>query len=76
MNLWPLVFVPLTFVIAISISWTQSRGAPWVPTSMSTVHKMLTMAEVGPNDFTFPGLQLVRQDNKAETYLYHPVPIK
>jgi len=43
---------------------------------MSTVHKMLTMAEVGPNDFTFPGLQLVRQDNKAETYLYHPVPIK
>ena len=31
---------------------------------MSIVHKMLTMAEVGPNDFTFPGLQLVRQDNK------------
>jgi SAM-dependent methyltransferase len=167
------VFV-LTLVIVLSISWTNFRGAPWVPTSLSTVHKMLAMAEVGPNDvvydlgcgdgrtiitaarrygsravgieidplrylwcqmlitvlglrgrvqivygdffaqdlsgadvvtcyllqstneklqgkfmrelhpsarvvsndFTFPGLQLYRQDTKSEIYLYHPVPTK
>ncbi len=53
MDLWFLVFVPLTIVIVISISWTHSRGAPWVPTFMKTVHKMLTMADVGPNDVVY-----------------------
>jgi predicted RNA methylase len=28
------------------------------------------------NDFTFPGLQLYRQDTVSEIYLYHPVPAK
>ena len=32
------------------MSWTGARGAPWVPTSMKTVRRMLTMAEVGPGD--------------------------
>lgn len=33
--------------------WTNSRGAPWVPTPMSMVHEMLTMAEVGPDDLVY-----------------------
>lgn len=53
MDLWPLVFVPLTLLFAVSISWTHSRGAPWVPTSLGEVHKMLAMAEVGPTDVVY-----------------------
>ena len=33
-------------------------------------------ARVVSNDFTFPGLQLQRQDSKDSIYLYHPVPAK
>ncbi|MGD8855075.1 MAG: class I SAM-dependent methyltransferase [Chloroflexota bacterium] len=36
-----------------SILWTQSRGAPWVPTSLGKVQAMLAMAEVGPNDLVY-----------------------
>jgi SAM-dependent methyltransferase len=53
MDLWPLILVPLTLIFVISISWTQSRGAPWVPTSLGEVDKMLAMAEVGPNDVVY-----------------------
>jgi len=40
-------------VLVISMIWTNSRGAPWVPTPMSMVHGMLTMAEVGPDDLVY-----------------------
>jgi SAM-dependent methyltransferase len=40
-------------VLVISIIWTNSRGAPWVPTPMSMVHKMLKMAEVGSDDIVY-----------------------
>lgn len=43
----------LVFIFAISIVWTNSRGAPWFPTPMSMVHKMLLMAEVGPDDLVY-----------------------
>jgi 16S rRNA A1518/A1519 N6-dimethyltransferase RsmA/KsgA/DIM1 with predicted DNA glycosylase/AP lyase activity len=33
--------------------WTHWRGAPWAPTPMSMVHKMLQMAEVGPDDLVY-----------------------
>jgi 16S rRNA A1518/A1519 N6-dimethyltransferase RsmA/KsgA/DIM1 with predicted DNA glycosylase/AP lyase activity len=39
--------------MVISIIWTNSRGAPWVPTPMSMVHEMLTLAEVGPDDLVY-----------------------
>jgi SAM-dependent methyltransferase len=49
--MWSLHWLALLpFVLVISVWWTQSRGAPWVPTPMSKVHKMLQMAEVGPED--------------------------
>jgi len=40
-------------ILVISIIWTNSRGAPWVPTPMSLVHEMLTMAEVRPDDLVY-----------------------
>ena len=43
----------LAFVLLISILWPSRRGAPWVPTSIRKVQKMLTMAEVGPDDLVY-----------------------
>lgn len=43
----------ILIVLVISIIWTNSRGAPWVPTPMSMVHEMLTMAGVGPDDLVY-----------------------
>jgi precorrin-6B methylase 2 len=40
----------LISIALISISWPALRGAPWVPTPRRVVHKMLEMAEVGPDD--------------------------
>ena len=40
-------------ILVISMIWTNSRGAPWVPTPMSMVHKMLQMAEVRPDDLVY-----------------------
>jgi SAM-dependent methyltransferase len=48
-----ILLVILILVLAISISWTNYRGAPWAPTPMSTVHKMLTMADVRPDDTVY-----------------------
>jgi hypothetical protein len=43
----------LAVAALISILWTNRTGAPWVPTPMSKVHKMLQMAEVGPGDLVY-----------------------
>ena len=48
-----LLFFILILVLVISALWTISRGAPWAPTPMNMVHKMLTMAEVGPDDIVY-----------------------
>ena len=50
---WLNVLYILVFVALISILWTNRVGAPWVPTPMSKVHKMLQMAEVGPGDLVY-----------------------
>lgn len=47
------LFLLLILVLVISVLWTISRGAPWAPTPMSMVHKMLTMAQVGPDDLVY-----------------------
>jgi SAM-dependent methyltransferase len=47
---WLLV---LAFALMIWVTWTHSRGAPWSPTPMSEVHKMLEMAGVGPDDLVY-----------------------
>lgn len=52
--MWPLpILIIILLLFAVSVSWTNSRGAPWVPTSMRMVHKMLKMAEVGPQDVVY-----------------------
>ena len=43
----------LGVVFLVSMLWTASRGAPWAPTPMSAVHKMLAMAEVSPEDVVY-----------------------
>jgi SAM-dependent methyltransferase len=40
-------------VLVISIIWPGLRGAPWVPTRLRIVHKMLDLAEVGPDDVVY-----------------------
>jgi predicted RNA methylase len=40
-------------IVGISIFWPGLRGAPWVPTPMHIVHKMLAMAGVGPEDLVY-----------------------
>ena len=52
--MWALTLLMLlTLAMMVSILWTQSRGAPWVPTPLGRVEDMLAMAEVGPNDLVF-----------------------
>ena len=47
------ILIIVLIVLVISMIWTNSRGAPWVPTPMSMVHEMLTMADVGPDDLIY-----------------------
>lgn len=35
------------------ILWSQAIGAEWIPTSMNTVRKMLSMANVSPDDIVY-----------------------
>lgn len=52
--MWLIIVLSILLIVfGISISWTHSRGAPWLPTPMSMVHKMLTMAEVGSEDLVY-----------------------
>jgi ribosomal protein L11 methylase PrmA len=51
MNIVPILIIGI--ILFISISWTNMRGAPWVPTSMKTVHKMLLLAELKPGEILY-----------------------
>jgi ribosomal protein L11 methylase PrmA len=43
----------LVILLAFSLVWTHPRGAPWVPTSLSTVNQMLDLAEVKPGELVY-----------------------
>lgn len=43
----------MTVMLMVSILWPSLRGAPWVPTTMRGVYKMLDMAGVEPNDVVY-----------------------
>ena len=43
----------LVGITLLSILWTSSRGAPWFPTPLATVHRMLALAEVQPNEVVY-----------------------
>jgi len=43
----------LIMVFLMSLIWTASRGAPWVPTSREVIDSMLAMAEVCPGEVVY-----------------------
>jgi SAM-dependent methyltransferase len=43
----------IMLLMVLSFVWTSLLGAPWAPSSMKTVHKMLSMAEIGPDDLVY-----------------------
>jgi SAM-dependent methyltransferase len=43
----------LIMIALMSLIWTSSRGAPWVPTHRDTVDRMLRMAAVRPGETVF-----------------------
>ncbi len=43
----------LVVVLVISLVWTHPWGAPWVPSSLTTVHQMLDLAQVKPNELVY-----------------------
>ena len=49
----PIVIGIILIILFISIFWPGIVGAPWVPTSMGMVHKMLKLADVGPDDVVY-----------------------
>ena len=40
-------------LLQISIIWPNKYAAPWVPTSIIEVHKMLQLAKIGPDDLVY-----------------------
>ena len=48
-----LLSIFLVVLLAISLVWTHPWGAPWVPSSMKTVHQMLELAEVKADELIY-----------------------
>jgi 16S rRNA A1518/A1519 N6-dimethyltransferase RsmA/KsgA/DIM1 with predicted DNA glycosylase/AP lyase activity len=49
----PIALLIIVLIFAISVAWTNFVGAPWLPTSLGMVNKMLKLAEVGPDDIVY-----------------------
>ena len=47
------IFAILVLFFSTSILWSELVGAIWVPTPWVTVHDMLKLAEVGPDDLVY-----------------------
>jgi hypothetical protein len=47
------ISVALVSTLLLSIVWTNAKGAPWVPSSLATVNKMLDLAEVKPDELVY-----------------------
>lgn len=45
-------FLPILLIV-VSLYWTRIVGAPWVPTSMKTVQRMLDLADLQPDDAVY-----------------------
>ena len=48
-----LIFSIVLIILLVSTIWTIGFGAPWLPTPMKTVHKMLKIANTGPDDVVY-----------------------
>jgi predicted RNA methylase len=49
----PILIGIILIMLFISIFWPGVMGAPWVPSSMKTVHKMMKLANVGADDIVY-----------------------
>ncbi len=47
------IIISVFLILIISISWTNYKGSPWVPTTFKMVHKMLDLAEIQPNELLY-----------------------
>ena len=47
------IIISVFLILIISISWTNYKGSPWVPTTFKMVHKMLDLAEIKPGDLVY-----------------------
>jgi len=43
----------LAVALGLSVLWPRLRGAPWLPMRMRAVYRLLSMAEVGPDDVVY-----------------------
>ena len=43
----------IIMVFLMSVVWTNSKGAPWVPTSRQVICRMLEMAELRPGEVVY-----------------------
>jgi len=48
-----LVLIVLAIIVLLSISWTQLRGAPWLPTPLHKVKRMLDLADLQPGELLY-----------------------
>ena len=48
-----LLLIVAAIIILLSMSWTHLRGAPWVPTPIRKVEKMLAMAELQQDELLY-----------------------
>jgi predicted RNA methylase len=48
-----LSIIVVGFIIVFSVSWPNIKGAPWVPTRMKKVRRMLELADVKPDDVVY-----------------------
>ena len=49
----PLILFIFLVLLIVSVIWSVNSGAPWLPTSMKQVHRMLSIAEAGPEDVVY-----------------------
>ena len=47
------ILISVFLILIISISWTNYKGSPWVPTTFKMVHKMLDLAEIQPDELLY-----------------------
>ena len=47
------IAVMILLFLVISASWTNYKGAPWIPSSMKVVTQMLELADVQPNELVY-----------------------
>ncbi len=40
-------------IVVVFISWSHIKGAPWIPTRMKKVRKMLSLADIQPDEILY-----------------------